>query len=64
MNRKHTCEEYIEIIENIRNARNDIALSSDFITGFPGETDKDFDASYELLKKVGYINTYSFIFSH
>jgi tRNA-2-methylthio-N6-dimethylallyladenosine synthase len=63
MNRKHTCEEYIEIIENIRNARNDIALSSDFITGFPGETDKDFESTIELVKKIKYAQAYSFNYS-
>lgn len=63
MNRKHTCEEYIEIIENIRNARNDIALSSDFITGFPGETDKDFESTIELVRKIKYAQAYSFNYS-
>lgn len=63
MNRKHTCEEYIEIIEKIRNARNDIALSSDFITGFPGETDKDFELTIDLVKKIKYAQAYSFNYS-
>tara|TARA_E500000178_G_scaffold356391_1_gene433913 strand:- start:7198 stop:8523 length:1326 start_codon:yes stop_codon:yes gene_type:complete len=63
MNRKHTCEEYIEIIEKIRNARSDIALSSDFITGFPGETDKDFELTIDLVKKIKYAQAYSFNYS-
>ncbi len=63
MNRKHTCEEYIEIIEKIRKARNDIALSSDFITGFPGETDKDFELTIDLVKKIKYAQAYSFNYS-
>jgi len=54
MNRKHTAEDYIGIIEKLRAARPDIALSSDFIVGFPGETDADFNATMALTETVGY----------
>tara|TARA_Y100000590_G_scaffold452259_1_gene595087 strand:- start:70100 stop:71422 length:1323 start_codon:yes stop_codon:yes gene_type:complete len=63
MNRRHTAEEYIKIIDNIRNARSDIAISSDFISGFPGETDKDFEDTLDIIKKINYAQSYSFIFS-
>ena len=52
MNRKHTRQSYLEIIEKIREARCDIAISSDFIVGFPGETDSDFEQSLSLINKV------------
>ena len=63
MNRKHDIHYYLDLISELKKSNPLIEFSSDFIIGYPGETDKDFDASYELLKKVGYINTYSFIFS-
>ena len=63
MNRKHDIHYYLDLISELKKSNPLIKFSSDFIIGYPGETDKDFDASYELLKKVGYINTYSFIFS-
>ena len=63
MNRKHTAEEYITIIEKLRAARPDIALSSDFIVGFPGETDADFKATMALAETVGYAQAYSFKYS-
>jgi len=63
MNRKHTIEEYLEIIEKLKKARPDIELSSDFIIGYPGETQNDFEKTLELMKKVKFINSYSFIFS-
>ncbi len=63
MNRKHTAEEYLAIIEKIRTARPDIALSSDFIVGFPGETDEDHAATMALAEKAGYASCYSFKYS-
>ena len=63
MNRKHTRGQYIEIVEKIKNIRPDIALSSDFIVGFPGERDIDFDSTMELIEKVKFSIAYSFMFS-
>ena len=63
MNRKHTADEYLRIVERVRKARPDIALASDFIVGFPGETDKDFEETLSLVKAVGYAQAYSFKYS-
>lgn len=63
MNRKHTKESYVEIIERLRQARPDIALSSDFIVGFPGETDQDFEDTLNVVKQVRYAQAYSFKYS-
>ncbi|WP_417250587.1 tRNA (N6-isopentenyl adenosine(37)-C2)-methylthiotransferase MiaB [Celeribacter sp.] len=63
MNRKHTAEEYIRLIERIRAARPDIALSGDFITGFPGETDQDFEDTMALVREVKYASAFSFKYS-
>lgn len=63
MNRKHTREEYFTIIDKLRMARPDIALSSDFIVGFPGETDEDFEDTLDLVKKIKYSQCYSFKYS-
>ncbi len=63
MNRNHTAEDYIELISKIKKANPLIKFSSDFIIGYPGENEQDFEASLKLLKKVGFINTYSYIFS-
>ena len=63
MNRKHTIEEYLEIIEKLKNSRSNVELSSDFIIGYPGETQIDFERTVELMKKVKFINSYSFVFS-
>ena len=63
MNRKHTIEEYFDIIENLKKSKSNIQLSSDFIIGYPGETKDDFDQTIELMKKVKFINSYSFIYS-
>jgi tRNA-2-methylthio-N6-dimethylallyladenosine synthase len=63
MNRGHTIAHYLEIVERIRLARPDIALSSDFIVGFPGETDADFEASMALVRSVGYAGAFSFKYS-
>jgi tRNA-2-methylthio-N6-dimethylallyladenosine synthase len=63
MNRKHTAAEYLRIVERIRAMRPDIALSSDFIVGFPGETDADFAATIALVRAVGFAAAYSFKYS-
>ena len=63
MNRKHTAASYIEIIDRIRAARPDLALSGDFIVGFPGETDEDFEDTMKLVQTVGYAQAYSFKYS-
>ena len=63
MNRQHTADDYLRLIERVRTARPDIALSSDFIVGFPGESEKDFDATMSLVRKVGYAQAFSFMYS-
>jgi tRNA-2-methylthio-N6-dimethylallyladenosine synthase len=63
MNRKYTSEEYFACIDMLRKYRPDIALSSDFIVGFPGETDEDFQQTLKLAQKVGYAQAYSFKYS-
>ena len=63
MNRKHKADFYLGIIEKLRAARPDIALSSDFIVGFPNETEKDFEATMKLVETVGYAGCYSFKYS-
>ena len=63
MNRKHNVEDYLEIYNKIKNINSEIEFSSDFIIGYPGETDKDFNETLELLNKIKFINSFSFIFS-
>jgi tRNA-2-methylthio-N6-dimethylallyladenosine synthase len=63
MNRRHTREEYFDIIRRLRESRPDIILSSDFIVGFPGETDEDFADTLDAVKRVGYGQCYSFKYS-
>jgi len=63
MNRKHTGDEYRRLIARIRAARPDIALSSDFIVGFPGETDADFEDTIRLVDEIGFASSYSFKYS-
>lgn len=63
MNRKHTADAYRKIIERLRQARPDIAFSCDFIVGFPGETDQDFEDTMQLVRDVQYASSYSFKFS-
>jgi tRNA-2-methylthio-N6-dimethylallyladenosine synthase len=63
MNRKHTAEGYLRLVERIRRARPDIALSGDFIVGFPGETEADFRATLDLVEAVGYAHAYTFKYS-
>ncbi len=63
MNRKHTADEYLRIIDRVRAARPDIALTSDFIVGFPGETDADFEATMRLVREVRFAAAFSFKYS-
>ncbi len=63
MNRKHTAAGYIKLIERIRAARPDILLSGDFIVGFPGETEEDFEQTLDLIREVNYGQAYSFKYS-
>jgi tRNA-2-methylthio-N6-dimethylallyladenosine synthase len=63
MNRKHSVESYLETLAAVRQARPDIALASDFIVGFPGETESDFEDTMELVRTVGYAGAYSFKYS-
>ena len=63
MNRRHSAADYLRLVERIRAARPDILLSGDFIVGFPGETDADFAATLELVRRVGYGQAYSFRYS-
>ncbi len=63
MNRKHTAESYLRLIERIRAVRPDLVLSGDFIVGFPGETEADFQATLDLVAQVGYGAAYSFKYS-
>ena len=63
MNRKHTVEYYLSVYEKLKKANSKIEFSSDFIIAYPGETEKDFDDTMKLVKKINFINSYSFIFS-
>ena len=63
MNRKHTVEEYINIYEKLMKINPDIKFSSDFIISYPGEEDRDFEQTINLVKKIKFINSFSFIFS-
>jgi tRNA-2-methylthio-N6-dimethylallyladenosine synthase len=63
MNRGHSAEHYLRLVERIRAARPDIAMSGDFIVGFPGETETDFEATLELVRAVGYASAFSFKYS-
>ena len=63
MNRKHTRQAYFDLVARIRGARPDLALSGDFIVGFPGETDKDFEDTLDLVRQVGYASAFWFKYS-
>ena len=63
MRRRHTIKEYLKTIKHLRLVRPGISISSDFIVGFPGETDKDFQDTLDLIKRVGFNESYSFIYS-
>ena len=63
MNRRHTRADYLRVIERLRAARPDLALTSDFIVGFPGETEEDFRDTLRLVDEVGYSGAFSFKYS-
>lgn len=63
MNRRHKAEDYRKVVAKLREKRPDIALSSDFIVGFPGESDKDFEDSLRLAEEIGFAQSYSFKYS-
>ena len=63
MNRKHTVDSYKKIVNKLRNERPDIALSSDFIVGYPNETDRDFEETMQFIDDVGFVIAYSFMYS-
>ena len=63
MRRRYSTQEYLEIVENIQGVRPEISISSDFIVGFPGETEDDFNKTIDLVNEVGFDESYSFIYS-
>jgi tRNA-2-methylthio-N6-dimethylallyladenosine synthase len=63
MNRKHTIRDYYKVYDRLKKINSNIEFSSDFIIGYPGEEDKDFEETFELIKKIKFINSYSFVFS-
>ena len=63
MNRNYTIEEYLKIINKVKKCKQDIVFSSDFIVGYPGETRKDFQKTLDLIDKVKYVQSFSFIYS-
>ena len=63
MNRKHTVEFYMKIVDKLREKRSDIALSSDFIVGYPNESDKDFEDTMKFINQVEFVIAYSFMYS-
>jgi tRNA-2-methylthio-N6-dimethylallyladenosine synthase len=63
MNRRHTRADYVELVGRLREARSDLALTSDFIVGFPGETEEDFAATLSLVGEIGYSGAFSFKYS-
>jgi tRNA-2-methylthio-N6-dimethylallyladenosine synthase len=63
MKRQYSVADYEDIVERLRNVRSGLSISSDFIVGFPGETEEDFDETMELIKRVGFDQSFSFIYS-
>jgi tRNA-2-methylthio-N6-dimethylallyladenosine synthase len=63
MNRRHTRDHFVRLVDRLRSARDDLALSSDFIVGFPGESDADFDDTMRLVEEVGFASAFSFKYS-
>ena len=63
MNRNHTIKEYLNVFDKLKEINSNIEFSSDFIIGYPGEEEKDFNQTLDLIKKIKFINSYSFIFS-
>jgi len=63
MNRRHTRDDYLSLVDRLRAARPDLAMASDFIVGHPGETDADAEATLDLIRRVGFAQAYSFAYS-
>ena len=63
MNRKHDKKYYLSVVEKLKKINKEIKISSDFIVGYPGETEKDFNDTIDIIKEVSFVNSYSFIFS-
>ena len=63
MNRKHTIKEYLNTFDKLKKINPNIEFSSDFIIGYPGEEEKDFEETFDLIKRIKFINSYSFVFS-
>ena len=63
MNRRHTRDQYLEIISKLKDANPELGLSSDFIVGFPGETDEDFEQTMDIVRQVGFVQAFSFKYS-
>jgi tRNA-2-methylthio-N6-dimethylallyladenosine synthase len=63
MRRRYTADDYRRLVDQLRHARPDIAITTDLIVGFPGETDRDFRATLELVGDVGFVDSFSFVFS-
>ena len=63
MNRKHSVDDYLKVYERLKKINKEIEFSSDFIIGYPSETQKDFEETYKLINKIKFINSFSFIFS-
>ena len=63
MHRNHDVKKYFEIVDKLKSQRSDIALSSDFIVGFPGENDEDFDQTMKLIDQIKFVIAYSFMYS-
>ena len=63
MNRRHTADDYLRLVDRLRHARPDLALSSDFIVGHPGETEAEFEATLTLMRRVGFAQSFAFMYS-
>jgi len=63
MNRRHTRDDYLRLVDRLRDARPDLAMASDFIVGHPGESDADAEATLDLIRRVGFVQAYSFAYS-
>jgi tRNA-2-methylthio-N6-dimethylallyladenosine synthase len=63
MNRHHSADDYLRVLDKVRVARPDIAISGDFIVGFPGETEEDFEATLGIVRAVGYASAFTFKYS-
>ena len=63
MNRKHSIKEYLNIYEKLKDINSELEFSSDFIVGYPGELDEDFKNTLDLIERINFINSYSYIFS-